>query len=116
MYLLTRRPLPERLPQHRHVVIQIVFLDGRLGPHRVEELLLGDQPAGILDEHPKRVEHLETQRDHVAAARETALADVEMKRPEPIRASDPGVGHESHLRNVSEILQRSQRTPPTVRF
>ena len=88
--LLARGPLAERLPQHRHVVIQVVFLDRRLRPHRVEQLLLRDQPPGVLDQHQQRVEHLQTQRDHLAAAREPALADVEMKRPEPIRASDRG--------------------------
>ena len=31
-------------------MIQIVFLDGRLRPHGVEKLLLGDQSPGILDE------------------------------------------------------------------
>ena len=114
--LLTRRSIPERLPQHRYVVIEVVFLDGRLGPHRVEELLLRDQPPGMLDQHPERVEHLETQRDHVATARKATLADVEMKWPVPIRPSDTAFGQESHLRKVSEILQRVQRTPPDVRF
>jgi hypothetical protein len=83
---------------------------------RVEEILLGDQPPGILDEDAKRVEHLETQRDHVTPAREAALANVELTRPEPIRVRARDVDHESHLRKVSGILQRSQRTLPTVRF
>jgi hypothetical protein len=93
-------------------VIQVVFLDRRLWPHPVEQLLLRDQSPGILDQHQERVEHLQTQRDHLTAAREAALTDVEMKRPEPIR----GLGHESHLRKVSEIDQRSQRTPARARF
>ena len=49
--LLAGGLLAQRLPQHRHVVIQVVFLDRRLWPHRVEQLLLRDQPPGILDQH-----------------------------------------------------------------
>jgi hypothetical protein len=96
-------------------VVEIVLLDRRFRPHRVEELLLRDQSPGIFDEHPQRVEHLETQWDYLAPTEQTALADIETKRPELIRASEPRVGHESHLRNVSEILQRAQRTPPAAR-
>ena len=109
--LLARGFLAQRLPQHRHVVIQVVFLDRRLRPHRVEQFLLRDQPPGVLDQRQERVEHLQTQRDHLTAARESALTDIEMKRPELIRASFRGLGHESHLRKVSEIRQHSQRTP-----
>ena len=72
--LLTRRAIAQRLPQHRNVVIEVVLLDGRLRPHRVEERLLGDQPPGILDQHAERLEHLDTERDHVGAARQPALA------------------------------------------
>jgi hypothetical protein len=41
------------------------------------------------------------------ASLSTALANVEMKRPELIRAADRSVGHQSHLRKVSEMCQRS---------
>ena len=47
--LLVCRAIPERLPQHRDVVVQVVFFDSGLRPHRVEEFLLGDQLPGILD-------------------------------------------------------------------
>jgi hypothetical protein len=74
------------------------------------------QSPGILDQNQERVEHLQTQRDHLVPARQAALANVEMKGPELIRPADGGVVHESHLRKVSEAFQRSQRTPPTPRF
>ncbi len=80
--LLARGFLAQGFPQHRHVMIQVVFLDRRLRPDAVEQLLLRDQPPGVLDQHQERVEHLQAQRDRLAAARKAALADVEMKRPE----------------------------------
>src|SRR5262249_56255353 len=58
----------------------------------------------------------QAQRDHLAAARQAALARVEMKRPELIRALDWSAGHLGSLRKISEIRQRSQRTPRTARF
>src|SRR5262245_35595439 len=59
----------------------------------------------MLDQHSQRVEHLETKRDDLAATRQTALADIETKRPELIRASKPCVGHDSQphesFRNIA---------------
>ena len=69
----------QRLPQHRYVVIQVVFLDRRLWPYRVQQLLLRDQPPGVLDQHKERVEHLQTERITSPPAREPALTNVEME-------------------------------------
>jgi hypothetical protein len=114
--LLAGGALAERLPQHRHVVIEIVFLDGRLGPDRVEQFLLGDQPSGVLHQHEQRVEYLQTERNDLTAARQAALASIEMKRPELVRPMDCAGGHLWSLRKISEIHQRSQRTRLTARF
>ena len=105
--LLARGFLPQRLPQHRHVVIQVVFLDRRPGPHGVEQFLLGDQLAGVLDQHAERIEHFETQGNGDGVARQPPFTQVELKRPESIRAPAPVLGHESHLRKVSGMFQRS---------
>ena len=88
-------------------MIEVVFFDGRFRPDRVQQFLLRHEPPGILDQHAERVEDLQPQRDHFRAARETAFPDVELKRPKPIGDSDPGIGHESHLRKVSERRQGS---------
>ena len=101
------------LPQHRYVVIQVVFLDRRLWPYRVQQLLLRDQPPGVLDQHKERVEHLQTERDHLAAgAGEPALTNVEMERPEPIRASTAvfATNHTSgKFQEYASVLKGRQR-------
>ena len=43
------RPLAEELAQRRDRLREVVFLDDRIAPHRIHELALGDQPAGVAD-------------------------------------------------------------------
>jgi hypothetical protein len=113
--LLAGRPLPERLPQHRYVVVEVVLLDGRLGPDGVQQLLLRDEPPGVLDQHAQRIEDLQPQRDRLGPAGEETLPDVELERLEPIRASGSRVAHDAHLRKATDA-RRSRRTPAVPRF
>ena len=66
--LLPGRLLAERLPKHRYVVVEVVFFDDRVGPDRLQQLLLGHEPSGILDQHAEGIEHLQPQGDSFRAA------------------------------------------------
>ena len=66
--LLAGGLLAERLPQHRHVVIEIVLFDSSIRPDGLEQLLLGDEAPGVLDQHDERVEHLQPKGNDLGAA------------------------------------------------
>jgi hypothetical protein len=101
-------PFPEQLPQDGDVVIEIVLLDRRVRPNGLQQLFLGDQPSGIFDQHPQRVEHLQAQWDGLAVAQQATLGNLEPKRPESV--SLRGGRHDFRIK--SEISNDAQRTRP----
>ena len=68
-------------------MVEVVFFDSRVGPDRRQQLILGHQPSGVLNQHAERVEHLQPQGDDIRAAREPAFTDIQLKRPESVGAS-----------------------------
>jgi hypothetical protein len=61
-------PLAERTAQRRDHLIEIVLLDDRRGPERIEENGPGNQLAGMLDEMDEGIERLAGKR-HALAVR-----------------------------------------------
>ena len=105
---LTDGSLAERLPQDRDVVVEVVLLDRRVRPHRLQQFFLGDQSPGVFDEHAQRVEHLQPQGDGLAVAEQPSLGDIEPKWPELVDRRDG----RHDFRKKSEISNNAQRTRP----
>ena len=73
-------------------MIQVVLFDDRVGPDALHQLVLRQQPAGVLHQHAQRVEDLRAQRHGAPVLEQPAFADFEAKRPEFVgRAGAVGI-------------------------
>ena len=50
--------LTERASQRRYLTRQVVFVDGGVGPHPVQELVFADDVVSMLEQHDEHVERL----------------------------------------------------------
>ena len=50
--------LTERASQRRYLTRQVVFVDGGVGPHTVQELVLAEDVVSMLEQHDEHVERL----------------------------------------------------------
>ena len=62
------RIVAERLAQLRHGLRQGVFRDVGLGPQRVEQLLLGDERSGVVEQVKEQIQQLWREVNRLGAA------------------------------------------------
>jgi len=104
---LPGRPIAERPPQRRDVVIEVVLFNGRVGPDALHQLVLRQQAARMFDQQAQGVEYLRAEGHGAALVEEPALAYLEAKRPEFV-----GSGRlHRHFRKLSEKVHSGYRTP-----
>ena len=78
--------LAEHLAQRRHRLVEVVLLDDDVRPNCVEQRLLLEQLATVLDEIEQCVEHPRLQRNRLAVRSEQQPSDgIRAKPAEPIR-------------------------------
>jgi hypothetical protein len=81
-----RRPgvVPQRLPQLGDGLRQRVVGDVGVRPEGVEQVFLGDQLAGVIDEVEQEIEELRREIDRRTAPRDAVRRSIDTKRPEDV--------------------------------
>jgi hypothetical protein len=64
---------------------EVRLLDGRIRPEPVHELLLLEEPAGVLDEQHQRIERLALEGDGLAVAHQQAAFRIDEKPIELVK-------------------------------
>jgi hypothetical protein len=74
--------LTKGAPQRRYLTDEVVLLDGRIGPHQIQQLILADYAVAVVEQHHEHVERLGRDRHPTVAAPQTALDGVDDERTE----------------------------------
>ena len=82
---LLRAAVPQRLPSGHHPAVERRLAHVPFGPDAVEQLVLRDHPAGMLDEHSKHLDDLRLEGDGRAVAAQFEGIEVEL---EPIERKE----------------------------
>src|SRR5262245_30316924 len=69
--------LAKRLPQDRDVVGEVGFLNDRVGPYQLHQLIFFQQTPVTLDQHKQEIEDFGLKRDDLAVAHQQALGGVQ---------------------------------------
>ena len=94
--------LAERASQRRYLARQIVFVDGGVGPHPVQELVFADDVVSMLEQHDEHVERLRRDGDETTVPPQPPLEGIDDERTEgvptvPGRVFQFGVAHAAPL-------------------
>src|SRR5262252_5615912 len=83
----------ERPAQKRDVARQTCVFDEAVGPHRLEELFLPHDLAGVLYQHEQDLEHLRCERDNCAVPYQQAAVDRKTVSVEHVHVARGIGGH-----------------------
>jgi hypothetical protein len=79
------RILPQQLAQRRDLHLQVVLFHHQAGPDEREQLVLGDQPAGAVDEHGQQVERPRAERDRLPVGEQPPFLELQLEAVEAAR-------------------------------
>src|SRR5262249_19629556 len=90
---------PENAPQRRDGAGQASLLHRNLGPDLVQQMMLLEQTAGVVNQHGQEIEHLRRKRDDLAPKQQLPLRLIE---PIPIAPEQTLSSHPNSCRNSSD--------------
>ncbi len=101
-------PVAEHLPDPEDVLLYHFLIHEGVGPQRLEDFVLRDDPPRVVDEVPQQVEGLRRERDALVAAPEAVIDGVEPERVELLHRC-PTHGNPRIIASVTKTGPRSDR-------
>lgn len=78
------RAFAQQLAQQKDLLTEVRFFDDRVGPDAAHEIVLRDDPAGLLDQNREGVERPDGDRDRLLAAEQAPRAWIKPEWPEDV--------------------------------
>jgi hypothetical protein len=72
----------QRFPQREHGLGKVRFADERVGPERLQQVVLEHERAVVFDEEQENVEDLRRERHGLAVAQELPVVGIQAERTE----------------------------------